>query len=300
MADNHPEPILTARAKKLLELLPRDGSPLGNERLAKKLGIPKDDFLKIREELLNAHIARRTKGRGGATCRIKKETGTPELNPDEIIEGLVRRSNRLAREQAKARKQVDEKPGAALENKCWLLLYGLEPNWITTGRDPKIALGPGIPSPDTVALFEKWGIIAECKSGDTDAFQFDGLEDLNSTKNSLKASVKKTFGLENLICMLVVRSLSNVSTGVANRAKQLRTTIIDEKRIDYFLRLQRETGIGTKYMFWGKTFRSLMSPDSVRVPALRLKIGQGRHAFLFSANAQDLLVRAVVSHRELY
>jgi DNA sulfur modification protein DndB len=300
MADERAEPILTSRAKKLLEALPIDGTTIGNARLTKKLGLSEDELLKIREELFDAGMAKRAKARGGGLCRITKESASTGVHPDEIVESLVRRSNRAAREQAKLRKQVDEKPGAILENKLWLLLYGLEPRWITTDRDPKITLAPQIPSPDAIALFERWGVVAECKSGESDAFQYDGLEDANKAKNALKTNLKKTFGLENIVSLLAVPDLKNVSEGVVNRARQLHTALIDEKRIDYFLRLQRETGIGTKYMFWGKTFRSLMSPENVKVPALRLKIGEGRHAFLFSASAQDLLVRAFVSHRELY
>jgi DNA sulfur modification protein DndB len=171
---------------------------------------------------------------------------------------------------------------------------------VTLNRDPQIIADREIPRPDAIALYRERGIVAECKSGESSSFQLEGLETVRRARDFLKPHVKKPYGTEHLVALLAVRSLSELDDSVRTRAGELRVALIDERRIEYYLKLQKETGLGMRHIFWGQVYPALCSPERIKVPALRIKIGQKNYAYLFSANAHDLLVRAFVSHRELH
>jgi DGQHR domain-containing protein len=222
---------------------------------------------------------------------------TPDELP-EIVETFSPSANKYARQAAKARAVLSDKADEAFEDQAWLLMYRLRPARITTARDPRILVRPNVPSPDIVVLFETWAAIVECKYSDSEAFQLRGLHSLRDAQDALKGPFSKRYGVSRLVLFLAVRDRQKVTKMVLREAQERHVALLDEREIRYFLNLQKQTGIGMGPMFWGRTFPSLISNDKLEVRALQLKVGK-HLAYLFSANAHDLLVRAVVSHREI-
>ena len=62
---------LSATAKRILELIPQDGS-IGNVRLRSKLGLSVEEYWKARKELLDLGLIEKGKGRGGSVSRTGK------------------------------------------------------------------------------------------------------------------------------------------------------------------------------------------------------------------------------------
>ncbi len=61
------------RKKRLLKLLPADGTPVGNKYLAKKLGWPLQSYFKLRDELVAEKKVEVGRGRGGSVRRPSTE-----------------------------------------------------------------------------------------------------------------------------------------------------------------------------------------------------------------------------------
>ena len=75
-----PNDELSANARTLLARLPADGSARGNASLREELGWDDDRYLAARNELLDAGLARKWKGRGGTVKRIiDGEPDTPAI-----------------------------------------------------------------------------------------------------------------------------------------------------------------------------------------------------------------------------
>ncbi len=63
---------LSPDARKILELIPQDGLPIGNVRLRSKLGLSLDDYWKHRQELIQMKLIEKGKGRGGSVLRTTR------------------------------------------------------------------------------------------------------------------------------------------------------------------------------------------------------------------------------------
>lgn len=61
---------LSQQARALLDLIPKDGSSVGNTYLQSKMGVSGETYWKIRQELLDAKLAQVGRGRGGSVSLI--------------------------------------------------------------------------------------------------------------------------------------------------------------------------------------------------------------------------------------
>ncbi|MDP9267200.1 MAG: DGQHR domain-containing protein [Acidobacteriota bacterium] len=222
----------------------------------------------------------------------------------EVVESLELAKKVKSRSVYKERKNSlatteELGPGVKLENKAWCLLYSLGPTLMTLDRDPKVLIQKAVPSPDALAIFPNWGVILECSDSDDPAFHLHRFERVLEVKAALKNALSEMYQVDRLECLLIVRDLEKVSAPLLAKVKERRIALLDNRRLDYFLALEKQSGVGLKRMFWARTFPRLVSPEEISVPAMRMKIGKGRVVFSFAATPNDLLVRSFVSHREL-
>lgn len=69
-------------AMTILEALPKDGSKIGNIKLRDKLGLPRDEYLDARDELLEAKKVSSGRGRGGTLGLIEVSTSDKKPEPE--------------------------------------------------------------------------------------------------------------------------------------------------------------------------------------------------------------------------
>lgn len=73
---------------RLFDLLPPDGSPVGNAELRSKLSVDSREYWEARDLLVEEGRATRGRGRGGSTSRVVEETSAPPapVNSDDGID----------------------------------------------------------------------------------------------------------------------------------------------------------------------------------------------------------------------
>lgn len=176
----------------------------------------------------------------------------------------------------------------------------LTPTAITIGQDPEVRLPSKTFRPDTVALFEETRFfLAECKLTVSSAYLTNWLTEFRSIRRELEESVKKN-GYSQSVCVLFVKSKADLEDHVRTEAEKLRVKIIDEREVQYFHTLQKQSGIGISHLFWSRVAPSLIRNQDLRLPALRIKGRARGDSYIFSMNAHDLLARCFVSHRQLH
>jgi DGQHR domain-containing protein len=186
------------------------------------------------------------------------------------------------------------------ENKVWTMIFQLRPAHITIGRDPEIKLRSHSFRPDLVAVFADRNVafVVECKHTKADAFISDWLSSVRHARQELEQTMQAA-GCKQLMYLLAVEDKGALKDHTKSNADQLRVRLVDEREVDYFLRL-RKSGIGINHLFLASVAPQLVRQKEERLPALHIKRGKGRDAFVFSTNAHDLLSRSFVSHRELH
>jgi len=238
--------------------------------------------------------------RGEQPRRRKREHAELFHPATDIIEGLVSASSRAATSEARDRSKATEDHGRRFENEVWSMVFQLRPSHITICRDPEIRLEKQLFRPDLVAVFadRKLAFIVECKHTKADAFVSDWLSSLRHARQDLELTMQEK-GCKHLIYILAVEEKGALKEYTKSNAEQLRVKLVDEREVDYFLRL-RKSGIGISHLFLASVAPQLVRQKEEKLPALHVKRGKGRDAFVFSINAHDLLSRSFVSHRELH
>jgi len=80
---------LSDEARKMLQMIPPDGSSIGNSSLRSKMGLSVEEYWRVRDELLEAGLIQTGKGRGGSVSRTA----------DSLEEPAVSRQASLVREE---------------------------------------------------------------------------------------------------------------------------------------------------------------------------------------------------------
>ena len=237
----------------------------------------------------------------GEQPRRRKREHAELLHPaTDIVEGLVSASSRTATSEARARSKAVQDHDTGFENEVWSMIFQLRPSHITICRDPEIRLENRPFRPDLVAVFadRKLAFIVECKHTKADAFVSDWLSSLRHARQDLELEMQQR-GCKQLVYILAVEDKGALKDHTKSNADQLRVKLIDEREVNYFLRL-RKSGIGINHLFLASVAPQLVRQREEKLPALHVKRGKGRDAYIFSINAQDLLCRSFVSHRELH
>lgn len=76
---------ISVEAGKLLHVLPVDGSAVGNTWLRSRLELDNEAYKKAKNELLDAKLVRRGRGRGGSLARIDGESEEQCHPPDTLV-----------------------------------------------------------------------------------------------------------------------------------------------------------------------------------------------------------------------
>ncbi len=288
---------LSKTAGQILELLPRNGKPIGNIHIRRQLEVSVEKFREARGELIDKGLVTPGKGRGGSLSRLddgsvaRVEQGLP-------IDNLVQPHLRFGKAELKRRREPAKDPAEEFENQAWQLVYHLSPRFITTGSNPTIHLHTKF-QPDLVALFSEFVLVCDCKNTTHGTYVSDWLDKVEYFRDELFSMVKDK-GFKQVIYVCVVKDSQTLDEKVNSRAKKLKVRLLDSARLLYFLSLQREAGVGIRHLFWGTVAPSVVHLQEERIPALSVKLGRKREAFVFSVNAHRLLPRAIISHRELH
>jgi DGQHR domain-containing protein len=217
-----------------------------------------------------------------------------------FIENLLPASAQSVLRDARTRNKLIGDPGRDFENRVWRLIFGLSPGAITVGRDPAIKLSDRTFRPDVSALFEETRfLLCECKFTTSSAYLSNWLAEFRSVRRELEDLLKKN-GYLQFVYVLFVSDKQDIEEHVVTEASNLRVRLVDEREVRYFETLEKQSGIGISHIFWGRVAPSLIRNQELRLPAMRIKGGGKREAFIFSVNAHDLLSRSFVSHRELH
>ncbi|MFQ5799401.1 MAG: DGQHR domain-containing protein [Bacteroidota bacterium] len=233
-----------------------------------------------------------------ATSR-KRRAGTPSQTVGNV-ERLHPITSRTVKSEARSRLRPTEDEDINFENSVWTVLHSLTPNAITVGRDPEVCLPSQVVRPDAVAfLDESVALVVECKNTTYDAFVSDWISHFRSVKRELEQSLRIK-GYHQFVYVLAVKDKASLKNHTRKDAEQLRVKLIDQREIDYFCTLQKAVGIGVRHQFWATVAPRLVRQREEKLPALRIKRGKHREVYIFSVNADDLLSRSFVSHRQLH
>lgn len=302
------ERLIEGLAARLLRHLPPDGTPVGNASLRKKLATSGKKFQDARDELLRLGYVEVGKGRGGSLRLVKGATQAIELPSQfEELKSLVRATSAEARTENAQRRNPSSSLDEEFENKAWRLIYSLKPSHITTGRKPPVKLSSGTMCPDTVALFSSYvgqlAVVLECKYSAKgpypDAYLSDWISRLREHRGDLRKLFLEKLKLHKLIVVAAVNDVSEIPSRIRSEGTQLGVRWLDSKQVSYFQKAHDESGIGIGHLFWSSVAPETIYLKDKEVPGMRIRAGQGSEAYIFSANAHDLLGRAYVSHREL-
>src|SRR5438445_172323 len=96
MAEPKPTEKLSEYANELYDLIPQDGSYIGNTFLRRRLGFADDVYWDARDELLRVKLIHTGKGRGGSVARILPMKGAEPITSDEI-ERVIEEAEQLPR-----------------------------------------------------------------------------------------------------------------------------------------------------------------------------------------------------------
>jgi len=216
------------------------------------------------------------------------------------IENLFSTKSSHVKKELKARLRVKDPSEIYFENKSWIVVHGLQPSHITTGRDPVIELNKGQFRPDIFAAFadDQLALVVECTYTDQSSYVTERIVKLKEAKRPLQELLQQEFEGLRLVCLLCVKDKSSLSVTSTKLAQQSDIRLIDDHELDYFLTLKNAVGIGIKYQFWARVAPKALQLEHKKVPAIQIKEGK-RTTYIFSINAHELLKRALISHREL-
>ncbi len=160
---------------------------------------------------------------------------------------------------------------------------------------------------DVIALFStqriQVAVIVECKfsaqGAYPSAFLAEWLSKIRQHRNDLRKLFTEEVHLPKLLIVGAVNDISDIEPRIKTEAGQLGVKWLDSKQVEYFQKVHDESGIGINHLFWSTVAPDTISLKNKPIPAMKIKSGQGSEAYIFSANAHDVLDRAYVSHREL-
>ena len=289
---------LSKAAGHLLSCLPQDGKPVGNIVLRRNSELSEEKFENAREELIARGHAVPGKGKGGALRRVlgKGRAHYAEFPVESLAEPFSRAGKA---ELAERLKGADNESPRALEDQTWMLAYYLKPTLIATQRDPIFQLEKQQFRPDICAVFDGFLLIADSKDTLHATYVSDWLDKVEYHRGEI-ALVCRRFELDHVIYVCVVREVSAIDPKVQERARKLSVKLIDARRVAYFVSLYRDAGVGVRDLFLGDVAPRIIHLEETQVPALAVRVGGKREAFVFSMNAHLLLPRALVSHREVH
>jgi len=237
----------------------------------------------------------------GEQPRRRKDRYSDLFHPaTSVIQALVPTSSRNAISESRARSEAVEDQDRDFENKVWSLFFQLRPTHITLGRDPEIKLKSQSFRPDLIAIFadRDLAFVVECKHTKADAFISNWLSSFRHARQELGETMEEV-GCKQVVHLLALEDKGALKDYTKSNADLLRVRLVDEREVGYFLRL-RKSGIGIQHLFLASVAPQLVRQKEEKLPALHVKRGKGRDAFVFSINAHDLLTRCFVSHRELH
>jgi DGQHR domain-containing protein len=291
------EGSLSKVAGQVLSLLPSDGKPVSNTVICRELEISSDRFQAARFELIEKGLASSGKGRGGSLRRVAE--GWASLRQGLPIQPLVELFSKEGKADFKERANIENDEAVQFENQLWRLVYNLQPKLITTGRDPVFELKTGRFRPDLCAIFDQFALISDCKHTFHGTYVSDWLDKVDYSRGDIQQIFQRS-GINRIIYLCVVKDVQSLEQRIHARARKLSVKLIDSQQLEYFTTVHREAGIGVSHLFWAEVAPKVVHLEEESVPALSVKLGKRREAFVFSINAHHLLPRARVSHRELH
>jgi len=214
------------------------------------------------------------------------------------ISDLYSLNQQVVSRELKTRIKSTDDADVDFENRLWQVVYKLQPREITVGRDPIISWKDFPYHPDLFAVFDSFILISEARYTSSTTFLLQGLSKLEEAKSALNSLVRQEFENKKLLLLFAIKDKRDLNDTIQKRANSSGIRIIDEREIDYYLKLSKDAGIGIFYQFFSMIAPSLLAVDNKDVLAIKVKEGR-RTKYIFSINPQELLERAFVSHREL-
>lgn len=220
------------------------------------------------------------------------------MTKQSYVSDLYSVSQRIVSRELKERTKPEENQEINFENRLWRVVRELQPTEITIGRDPEISWKDFPYQPDLFAVFESFVIVAEARYTSSNSYLLQGLSKLEEAKSVLSSLVRQEFDNKKLFLLFAIKDKQDLNDTLQRRAHNAGIRIVDERDIDYFLKLSKDAGIGIYYQFFAKVAPSLMAVNNEEVLAIKVKEGK-RTKYIFSINPHELLERSFVSHREL-
>lgn len=214
------------------------------------------------------------------------------------VSDLYSINQRVVSRDLKSRIKSVEDSDIDFENRLWRVIRELQPTEITVGRDPVVSWKDFPYRPDLFAVFENFVVVAEARYTSSSTFLLQGLSKLEEAKSYLNSLIRQEYENKKLLLLFAVKDKQDLNDTIQKRANNAGIKIVDERDIDYYLKLSKEAGIGIYYQFFSMVAPSLLAVDNKDVWAIKVKEGK-RTKYIFSINPQELLERAFVSHREL-
>lgn len=214
------------------------------------------------------------------------------------VPDLYGRQQRVVSREYKKRLEASENAETDFENKLWRVFYELKPLEITIGSDPSIEWKDFPYRPELLAVFENFIVIAEARYTPSTPYLLEGLSKLEEAKKTLGSFVSQEFPGKKMMLLFAIKDKQQLSQPVLQHAHKANARIVDERGLDYFLKLSKESGIGTYHQFFSKVAPSFLALKDQDVLAIKVKEGR-RTKYIFSINPHELLERAFVSHREI-
>ncbi|OGD20064.1 MAG: hypothetical protein A2W03_00085 [Candidatus Aminicenantes bacterium RBG_16_63_16] len=229
-----------------------------------------------------------------------KEKGQEVEEIGSVI-GLAPFGSKEARRELRNRDRKPPSPEEEFENKVWLVIHSLRPEFISVGKDPKIILDPKPFISDVIAIFEQCVLLVEAKDTEAQTFISDWISKFREgRKNRLEECLKKKYHKKFVESILATKDSNSILKRHKDEIHQMRIKIMDDRDLNYYRSIQRATGIGVEHLFWGRIAPKIFSPENEPIPALCIRLGKKKEAYIFAANPRDILCRSFISHRELH
>ena len=116
-------------------------------------------------------------------------------------------------------------------------------------------------------------------------------------RKKAERKIKEAYGSNTQIAWVMATENYQISKNDRELAKDSNIVLINEGQIDYFIELEKRTGLVSKYQLMSELFGETEIPHLRKsVPALKTKIGE-HEAYIFAINPGKLLPISYISHR---
>jgi DGQHR domain-containing protein len=203
----------------------------------------------------------------------------------------------------------EKSPDEILENRVWCCLHRFGYGDLNIDRNFKIEIATSNEKVvkkqiDVFAKDDETVIVIECKTAEDikrKSLQKD-IGEFDSLKKPISDAIRKHYGKDFKPKILWAFVISKIELSESDRARLAAqgTHLISDRELTYIEDLSRKLGRAGRQQFLAEYLGGQKIPalQDRKVPAIRTKIG-GRHAYVFSATASEILKIAFVNHRDL-